>query len=233
MKRVRSLALLLPACLSARLRGQRRRAQRHRRRRIDGHGSAAERRRRGAAGLADGHRGQLAAVRLCRRLHPTSRAAHSALTAPAPFRRAPTQAFAGTPASSGGPCLLEPQDGTLLPNNWLRPRFSWTSTGNGDLYELHVTAPNQNPDLVVYTDKTSWTMPKTMWLALAGHTQDMPMTVTVLSAHGSAVSTGTTASVHGRAGRRQRQPGLLVADRIDQRRHGRVRPDHPERVCRR
>ncbi|HSS39428.1 MAG TPA: hypothetical protein VLT58_11720, partial [Polyangia bacterium] len=103
------------------------------------------------------------------------------------------QAFAGTPASSGGPCLLEPQDGTLLPNNWLRPRFSWTSTGIGDLYELHVVAPNQNPDLIVYTDKTSWTMPKMMWLALSGHTQDMPMTVTVLSAHGGAVSTGTTA----------------------------------------
>ncbi|HVT66911.1 MAG TPA: hypothetical protein VHF26_04115, partial [Trebonia sp.] len=36
------------------------------------------------------------------------------------------QTFSGTPAGSGGPCLLEPQDGTLLPNNWLRPRFSWT-----------------------------------------------------------------------------------------------------------
>ena len=81
-----------------------------------------------------------------------------------------------------------------MPNNWLRPRFSWTSTGTGDLYELHVIAPNQNPDLVVYTDKTSWTMPKAMWLALAGHTQNMPMTVTVLSAHGGAIATGTTAS---------------------------------------
>ncbi len=104
------------------------------------------------------------------------------------------QAFAAIPASYDGPCLLEPQDGTLFPNNWLRPRFSWTSTGSGDLYELHVTAPNQNSDLIVYTDKTSWTMPKPMWLALAGHTQDMPMKVAVLSAHGGAVSMGTTAN---------------------------------------
>ena len=104
------------------------------------------------------------------------------------------QAFAGTPASSGGPCLLEPQDGTLLPNNWLRPRFSWTATGSDDLYELHATAPNQMRDLVVYTDKTSWTMPKTMWLALAGHTQSMPITVTILSSHGGVVAAGSTAA---------------------------------------
>ncbi|HVY37546.1 MAG TPA: hypothetical protein VHM31_06410 [Polyangia bacterium] len=104
------------------------------------------------------------------------------------------QAFSGTPATTGGPCLVEPQDGTLLPKNWLRPRFSWTSTGTGDLYALHVTAPNQTPDLVVYTDKTSWTMPKAMWLALAGHTQNVPITVTVLSAHAGTASTGTTAA---------------------------------------
>jgi hypothetical protein len=104
------------------------------------------------------------------------------------------QAFAGTPAATGGPCLLEPQDGTLLPNNWLRPRFSWTSTGSGDLYELHVTAPNQSPDLVVYTDKTSWTMPQAMWVGLGSHTRNMAITATILSARGSAVSTGTSAA---------------------------------------
>ena len=102
-------------------------------------------------------------------------------------------AFSGTPAESGGPCLLEPQDGTLLPNNWLRPRFTWTPTGANDLYELHVTAPNQNADLIVYTNKTTWTMPKAMWLALASHTQDMSIQVTVLSAHNGAVSTGSSA----------------------------------------
>jgi hypothetical protein len=102
--------------------------------------------------------------------------------------------FGGSAATSGGPCLLEPQDGTMFPNNWLRPRFSWTSTGTGDVYELHVTAPNQNDDLVAFTDKTSWTMPKSMWLGLANHTENVPIQVTVLSAHGGAVSTGTSAS---------------------------------------
>ena len=102
------------------------------------------------------------------------------------------QAFSSMPVESGGPCLLEPQDGTMLPNNWLRPRFTWTPTGASDLYELHLTAPNQNADLIVYTSKTSWTMPKPMWVALAGHTQDMSIQVTVLSAHSGVVSTGTT-----------------------------------------
>src|SRR5262245_10609658 len=26
-------------------------------------------------------------------------------------------------AQSGGPCVLEPETGSLFPNNWLRPRF--------------------------------------------------------------------------------------------------------------
>ena len=103
------------------------------------------------------------------------------------------QIFAGGGSGSGGPCLFEPQDGTLLPNNWLRPRFSWT--GTGDLYELRVIGGNQTDDLVVYTDKTSWTMPATMWRALAVDSEDMPLTVTVRSSsHGGAPSTGTGAA---------------------------------------
>src|SRR5579863_2580940 len=66
------------------------------------------------------------------------------------------QIFANGGSGNGGPCLFEPQDGTLLPNNWLRPRFSWTATG--DLYELRVSVGNQADALVVYTAQTSWMM---------------------------------------------------------------------------
>ena len=101
------------------------------------------------------------------------------------------QIFGTGGSGSGGPCLFEPQDGTLLPNNWLRPRFSWTATG--DLYELRVSGANQADDLVVYTDKTSWTMPAAMWRALAIDSEDMPLTVTISSSsHGGAPSTGTS-----------------------------------------
>jgi hypothetical protein len=103
------------------------------------------------------------------------------------------QIFANGGSGSGGPCLFEPQDGTLLPNNWLRPRFSWTATG--DLYELRVSGGNQADELVVYTDKTSWTMPAAMWRALAIDTEDMALTVTVRSSsHGGAPSKGTSAA---------------------------------------
>ena len=66
----------------------------------------------------------------------------------------------GDPGSgaAGGPCIIEPQENTLLPYNWLRPRFRFT-TGAG-LYEIRLHAANQANDLVVYTTSTTWTMPK-------------------------------------------------------------------------
>lgn len=85
--------------------------------------------------------------------------------------------------ASGGPCMIEPQDNTLFPNNWLRPRFRFTS-GSG-LYELRVHAANQANDLVVYTTETSYTMDKIYWTPLAIHTRDTPIEVTVRSASAS------------------------------------------------
>ena len=41
-------------------------------------------------------------------------------------------------AASGGPCLVEPEVGALYPNNWLRPRFAWTTPNSEDLFELRV-----------------------------------------------------------------------------------------------
>ena len=94
-------------------------------------------------------------------------------------------------AQSGGPCLVEPEVGALYPNNWLRPRFAWTTPNSEDLFELRVHADNQANDLVVYTTETQWTMPKTMWLALATHSQDVAMTVTL---RGGLLEAGSLAS---------------------------------------
>ena len=82
-------------------------------------------------------------------------------------------------AQSGGPCLIEPEIGSLYPHNWLRPRFRWLAANGEDLFELRIHAANQTSDLVVYTAQTTWTMPKVMWDALRSHSADVAMTVTV------------------------------------------------------
>ncbi len=95
-------------------------------------------------------------------------------------------------APSGGPCLVEPEIGTLFPRNWLRPRFTWQPMGTENLYELRLTAANETGPLVVYTDQTTWTMPAAMWDLLSTHIVDAPITVTVRGATlvGQSLSSG-------------------------------------------
>src|SRR5450755_112974 len=55
-------------------------------------------------------------------------------------------------AATGGPCLIEPEIGSMYPHNWLRPRFSWTTNDTSNhLFELRLHVNNQTNDLVVYT----------------------------------------------------------------------------------
>lgn len=100
----------------------------------------------------------------------------------------------GDPASgtaTGGPCLIEPEIGTLYPHNWLRPRFAWQPGAGQNLFELRLTAANETDPLVVYTTGTTWTMPADMWAALSTHIVDAPITVTIRGAvwDGSALTT--------------------------------------------
>ena len=73
---------------------------------------------------------------------------------------------AGSGNSTGGPCLFEPEVGTLFPQNWLRPRFSWIAGDGETLLELRLTADNQAQPLVVYTTASTWTMPLDIWTGL-------------------------------------------------------------------
>jgi len=82
-------------------------------------------------------------------------------------------------ASSGGPCLVEPEVGSLYPRNWLRPRFHWIAPNGENLFELRVHAQNQINDLLVYTEELYWTMPLNMWNGLRYDSNDQPMTVTI------------------------------------------------------
>jgi hypothetical protein len=105
-------------------------------------------------------------------------------------------------ASAGGPCLLEPSGNVVYPQNWLRPRFTWSAPAAENLFELRLHVANQIDDLVVYTTNSTWTMPQVMWDALRTHSPTEPMTLTIRggalaggSLQGEALGTSTPMGV--------------------------------------
>jgi WD40-like Beta Propeller Repeat len=107
----------------------------------------------------------------------------------------------GTENPTGGPCLLEPEIGTLYPNNWLRPRFRVAAPNGENVFEIRIHSANETNDLVVYSNNPDWKMPKAMWQLVSTHLQDQPMTVTIRGAvlMGNALmgmpSLGTTGTI--------------------------------------
>jgi len=65
-------------------------------------------------------------------------------------------------------CVLEPQlssgrvPGAMFPSNWLRPRFR-VAAANFDLYEIRLHSAAERNDLLVYTTKKTWYLPKGIW----------------------------------------------------------------------
>jgi hypothetical protein len=82
--------------------------------------------------------------------------------------------------------VTEPEDGAMFPNNWLRPRVKFKAATPGTLHEIRFHAELQANDLVAYTTNESWTMPKAIWLQLALHVRNQPITVTVRAVNGGA-----------------------------------------------
>lgn len=100
----------------------------------------------------------------------------------------------GDPAGDveGGPCLVEPELGSLFPNNWLRPRFKYVPAGGQNLFEIRLHAQSEPNDLVVYTTQPIWTMDKAIWDNIAPHVTDEPITVSIRGAvfNGSTLDSG-------------------------------------------
>ncbi|MEI9936872.1 MAG: hypothetical protein WDO69_06590 [Pseudomonadota bacterium] len=65
-------------------------------------------------------------------------------------------------------CVLEPQlssgsvPGAMFPSNWLRPRFR-VAAADFDLYQIRLHSAAERDDLVVYTTKKTWYLPKDIW----------------------------------------------------------------------
>jgi hypothetical protein len=112
--------------------------------------------------------------------------------APAPPQDAARYFGGADDFKSPGPCVIEPQlsvdkqPGTMFPNNWLRPRFRWAPLPGENLWEVRLKTQNQVNQLVAYTAKTSWSLPREIWKALALDSADNPITVTIRGINTSA-----------------------------------------------
>ena len=112
-------------------------------------------------------------------------------------------AFGSAPSSmSGGPCMTEPTLDAMYPLNFNPPVFEWKAPSPQNVFELRLHIDNQTNDLVLYTSKSTYTIPTTIWNGLVQHSAGRDVQVTVRGAQqmGSnlvgSVSTGTSGMVH-------------------------------------
>jgi hypothetical protein len=90
--------------------------------------------------------------------------------------------------ATGGPCLLEPESGSLFPRNWLRLRVHFAAPAGHNLFELRLQVKNQLHELVVYTAADTWVMPADLWRRLTQHSAAQPITLSVRSAKWNGTS---------------------------------------------
>jgi hypothetical protein len=107
--------------------------------------------------------------------------------------------FAAAPVGDG-PCITEPEDGALFPNNWLRPRVKFVPAAPGTTHEIRFHSDVELDDLVVFTTHDTWTMPLAIWQRLASGVRETPITVTVRAAGGGASSATFTIAPVGAPG---------------------------------
>lgn len=91
----------------------------------------------------------------------------------------------GSPESgeaSGGPCLVDPELGSLFPRNWLRLRFKLAAPSGQNLFEIRLRAASEPKDLVVYTASPVWLMPADLWARISSKLVGEPIQVAVRGA---------------------------------------------------
>jgi len=76
--------------------------------------------------------------------------------------------FTAGDGAGAGPCLVDPTPGTLIPQNWLRPRFRVVPATGQNLFQITLSSARQANPFTIYTSSTTWTMPKKVWDALRG-----------------------------------------------------------------
>ena len=97
--------------------------------------------------------------------------------------------FGGTPRNNSAPCVVSPQDGTLMPQNWLRPRFEWNANTDQNLTEIVLTVARFPTPLKIYTDGKNYSLDSGLWDDLRRSVNDEPITVAIRTM--TLSSTGT------------------------------------------
>jgi hypothetical protein len=90
---------------------------------------------------------------------------------------------------AAAPCVITPEEGTIYPRNWLRPRVEFTPVALHDLYEIVFRVQGLERPLRVYTTTPETTLSASLWNSLRTHVVDEPVEVTIRSAHTSGGGT--------------------------------------------
>lgn len=79
-------------------------------------------------------------------------------------------------AATAQGCVTEPSDGTMIPNNWLRPRF--TVAGGAEKYQVTLSSDVMEKDLVGYGGPEGWKLPLEYWQGIAAKATSAVVSVT-------------------------------------------------------
>src|SRR5262249_21756276 len=87
--------------------------------------------------------------------------------------------FAGTaPRAGGAPCITSPITGTLMPKNWLRPRFDLAPAAGENLFEIDLAVAGSAHPLRIFTANPTTALTADLWSRLRTSVVDQPITVT-------------------------------------------------------
>jgi hypothetical protein len=104
-----------------------------------------------------------------------------------------------TPRNWGAPCIVSPEANTLMPMNWLRPRFEFLRAADENLFEIQLTVAGFAHPLLIYTagetahawhqGDSTYALDANLWNQLRNSVTDQPITVTIRAL--TLSSTGT------------------------------------------
>ncbi|HXU04909.1 MAG TPA: hypothetical protein VN903_28300 [Polyangia bacterium] len=91
---------------------------------------------------------------------------------------APAVFDGATPRADGAPCIASPIAGTLMPRNWLRPRFELAPVAGENLFEVDLAVAGFAHKLRVFTRDPNGALPADLWNRLRTSVTDQTITVT-------------------------------------------------------